>query len=86
MSPVSERALRIFDSGLRRKEAAALLARVKSLVLMLAQRADGRACLADFVVLASEHEPPTLDNCSNLAHGITTGLCPIEAAENDKHL
>ena len=86
MSPVSERALRIFDSGLRRKEAAALLARVQSLVLMLAQSADGTACLADFVVPASEHEPPTFDDCSNLAHGITTGLSPTEAAENDKHL
>jgi hypothetical protein len=53
---------------------------------MLAQRTDGRACLADVVVLASQHEPPTLDDCSELAHGITTGLCPTEAAENDKHL
>ena len=46
MSPVSEWALRIFDSGLRRKEAAALLAGVKPLVLMLTQIADGSAWLA----------------------------------------
>jgi hypothetical protein len=86
MSPIFKRALRILHSGLRRKEAAALLARVEHLVLMLAQRADGTACLADFVVPASEHEPPTLEDCSDAAHGITTGLSPTEAAENDKHL
>jgi len=86
MSPVSEWAFRIFDSRLRRKEAAALLAGVKSLVLMLTQLADGSAWFADFVVLALEHEPPTFDDCSELAHGITTGLCPTEAAENDKHV
>ena len=86
MSPVFKRALRILYSGLRRKEAAALLAGVKPLVLMLAQRTDGRACLAQLVVLASQHVPPTLDDCSELVHGITTGLCPIEAAENDKHV
>ena len=86
MSPVSEWALRILHSGLRRKEAAALLAGVEPLVLMLAQRTDGRACLAQLVVLASQHVPPTLDDCSELAHGITTGLSPTETAENDKHL
>ena len=47
MSPVSEWALRIFDSGLRRKEAAALLAGVESLVLVLTQIADGSAWLAN---------------------------------------
>jgi len=52
MSPVSERALRILHSGLRRQEAAALLAGVKSLVLVLAQRTDGTACLAQLSVLA----------------------------------
>ncbi len=74
MSPVSEWALSIFDSGLRRKEAAALLASVQSLVLMLAELADGSAWFADFVVLASEHEPPTFDYRAQLVHGITTGL------------
>jgi hypothetical protein len=53
---------------------------------MLAQRTDGRARFADFVVLASEHEPPTLEYCANSCHGITTGLSPTETAENDKHL
>jgi len=52
MSPVSEWALCIFNSGLRRKEAAALLARVESLVLMLAQSADGCAWFAQLGVLA----------------------------------
>ena len=86
MSPVTERALCIFDSGLRRKEAAALLARVKSLVLVLAQGTDGCAWFAQLSVLASEHVPPTLNDCAYACHGITTGLCPTEAAENDKHL
>jgi len=36
MSPISEWALCVFDSGLRWKEAAALLAGVESLVLVLA--------------------------------------------------
>jgi hypothetical protein len=52
MSPVSEWALCIFYSGLRRKEAAAFLAGVKPLVLMLTQLADGSACLAQLSVLA----------------------------------
>ena len=52
MSPVFKRALRILHSGLRRQEAAALLAGVEPLVLMLAQRTDGRACLAQLSVLA----------------------------------
>ena len=86
MSPVSEWALRIFDSGLRRKKASALLASVQSLVLMLAQSTDGCAWFAQLIVLASDHEPPTSYDCAYLAHGITTGLCPTEAAENDKHL
>ena len=86
MSPVSEWALSIFDSGLRRKEASALLASVQSLVLMLAQSTDGCAWFAQLIVLASDHEPPSSYDCSYLAHGITTGLCPTEAAENDKHL
>ena len=86
MSPVSEWALCIFHPGLRRKEAAALLAGVESLVLMLAQSTDGRACLAQLSVLAEQQVPPTLNDCAYLAHGITTGLCPTEAAENDKHL
>ena len=47
MSPVSKRALCIFDSGLRRKEAAALLTGVESLVLMLAQSTDGHARFAE---------------------------------------
>ena len=86
MSPISERALSILHSGLRRKEAAALLARVKSLVLVLAQGADVTACLAQLIVPASKHEPPTLDDCADTSHGITTGLSPTETAENDKHL
>jgi hypothetical protein len=53
---------------------------------MLTQLADSSAWLADFIVLASEHEPPTFDYRAQLVHGITTGLSPIEAAENDKHL
>ena len=86
MSPVSEWALCILHSGLRRKEASALLASVQSLVLMLAQSTDGCAWFAQLIVLASDHEPPTSYDCAYLAHGITTGLCPTEAAENDKHL
>ena len=88
MSPVSEWALRIFDSGLRRKEAAALLAGVESLVLMLTQIADGSAWLAHLrlCLVARQVEPPPFDDCSDASHGITTGLSPIEAAENDKHL
>jgi hypothetical protein len=53
---------------------------------VLAKRTDGTACLAQLVVLASQHVPPTLDDCSELAHGITTGLSPTETAENDKHV
>jgi hypothetical protein len=64
MSPIFKRALRILNSGLRRQEATALLAGVKPLVLVLAQRTDGRACLAQLIVLASQHKPPTLDYCS----------------------
>ena len=86
MSPVSKWALCIFHSGLRRKEAAALLAGVESLILVLAQGADGRTCLAQLIVPASKHEPPTFDDCSDASHGITTGLSPTETAENDKHL
>ena len=86
MSPVTERALCVFNSGLRRKEASALLASVQSLVLVLAQSTDGCAWFAQLVVLASQHKPPTSYDCAYLAHGITTGLCPTDAAENDKHL
>ena len=86
MSPVSKWALRILHSGLRRQEAATLLAGVKSLVLMLAQGTDGSARFAELVVAAHQHEPPTFNDCSYLAHGITTGLSPTETAENDKHL
>ena len=46
MSPVSEWALCILNSGLRRQEAAALLAGVKPLVLMLAKRTDSTAWFA----------------------------------------
>ena len=46
MSPVFKRALRILNPGLRRQEAAALLAGVKPLILVLAQRTDSTACLA----------------------------------------
>ena len=52
MLPIFKRALRILHYGLRRQEAAALLAGVKPLVLMLAQRTDGTACLAQLSVLA----------------------------------
>ena len=88
MSPVSEWALRIFDSRLRRKEAAALLARVESLVLMLAEGADGRAWFAHLrlCLVARQVEPPPFDDCADTSHGITTGLSPTETAENDKHL
>ena len=86
MSPVSERALRILHSRLRRKEATTLLAGVKSLVLVLAQGTDGRAWFAQLVVLASKQMPPPLDDCADASHGITTGLSPTETAENDKHL
>ena len=64
MSPISEWALRILNSGLRRQEAAALLAGVKPLVLMLAQRTDGRAALAELVVLAEQQVPPTFNDCT----------------------
>jgi hypothetical protein len=64
MSPVSKWALRILNSGLRRQEAAALLAGVKPLVLMLAQSADGRAALAELVVLTPKHVPPSLNDCA----------------------
>ena len=55
---------------------------------MLAQRADGRAWFAHLglCLVAREVEPPTLEDCSDASHGITTGLSPTEAAENDKHL
>ena len=86
MSPISEWALCVLHSGLRRKEAAALLASVESLVLVLAQSADGCAWFAQLGVLAEYQVPPSLYDCTYLAHGITTGLCPTEAAENDKHL
>ena len=88
ISPVSERALRILHSGLRRKEAAALLAGVKSLVLMLAQSADGRAWFAHLSLrlVARQVKPPTFDDCAYACHGIRIGLRPMDAAENDKHL
>ena len=47
MSPVTEWTFCIFYSGLRRKEAAALLTGVESLVLMLAQSTDGHARFAE---------------------------------------
>jgi hypothetical protein len=53
---------------------------------VLAQGTDGRSWFAQLGVLASEHVPPTLNDCAYACHGITTGLCPTEAAENDKHL
>ena len=55
---------------------------------MLAQRADGRARFAHLglCLVAREVEPPPLEYCANACHGITTGLSPIEAAENDKHV
>lgn len=88
MSPVTKWALGILDSGLRRKEASALLARVESLVLVLTQGADGRAWFADLrlCLIARQVEPPPFDDCTNASHGITTGLSPTETAENDKHL
>jgi hypothetical protein len=52
ISPVAEWALCIFDSGLRRQEAAAFLAGVKPLVLVLAKRTDGSARFAQLSVLA----------------------------------
>ena len=86
MSPIFKRALRILHSGLRRQEAAALLAGVKPLVLMLAQRTDGTACLAQLVVAARCHKPPTLNYCADACHGISIGFSPTDAAENDIHL
>jgi hypothetical protein len=88
MSPVSKWALSILHSGLRRKEAAALLAGVEPLVLMLAQGTDGSARFAELslCLVARQVVPPPFDDCSYLAHGITTGLSPTETAENDKHL
>ena len=88
MSPVSERALRILNSGLRRQEAAALLAGVKPLILVLAQRTDSCARFAHLrlCLIARQVVPPPFEDYSDASHGITTGLSPIEAAENDKHL
>ena len=88
MSPIFKRALRILNPGLRRQEAAALLAGVKPLILVLAQRTDCRAWFAHLglCLVARQVEPPPFEYCADACHGITTGLSPIEAAENDKHL
>ena len=70
------------------KEAAALLARVESLILMLTEGADGRAWFAHLRLrfVARQVEPPPFYDCADTSHGITTGLSPTETAENDKHL
>ena len=55
---------------------------------MLTQIADGSAWLAHLCLrlIARQVVPPPLEYYSDASHGITTGLCPTETAENDKHL